>query len=80
MPLRWNGEPDPSDPRYQDLSRRLDFAVHLAFYAAINSGLWFVQQIRHPWQHLTWLSLVWLLGLVLHLTVVLRMRAGRRAD
>lgn len=80
MPLRWNGKPDPSDPRYQDLSRRLDFAVHLALYAAINSGLWFVQLLRHPWQHLAWLNLGWLCLLALHLTMVWRMRARQDAS
>ncbi|MXY62475.1 MAG: hypothetical protein F4Y87_03350 [Synechococcus sp. SB0665_bin_28] len=74
MPLRWIGEPDPADPRYQDLERRVNFALHGALYAALNSGLWFTQLLRHPWPHLGWFSLVWLLALLVHLAVVVQRR------
>lgn len=74
MPLRWIGEPDPADPRYQDLERRVNFALHGALYAALNSGLWFTQLLRRPWPHLGWFSLVWLLALLVHLAVVVQRR------
>jgi hypothetical protein len=42
-------------------------------FAALNSGLWFVQGMRHPWPHLAWLTEGWSALLVLHLlSVVLR--------
>ncbi len=75
MPLRWIGEPDPEDLRYQDLERRVNLALHGALYAALNSGLWFTQLLRHPWSHLGWFSLVWLLALLVHLAVVAQRQA-----
>ena len=79
MPLRWIGEPDPADPRYQDLERRVNLALHGALYAALNSGLWFIQLLRHPWSRPGWFSLVWLLALLVHLAVVAQRRIRRRA-
>ncbi|WP_306806790.1 hypothetical protein [Candidatus Synechococcus spongiarum] len=74
MPLRWLGEPDPTDPRYQDLERRVNLALHGALYAALNSGLWFTQLLRHPWPRLGWFSLAWLLALLVHLAIVVQRR------
>ena len=74
MPLRWTGKPDPGDPRYQDLERRVNLALHVALYSALNSGLWFTQLLQHPWSHLSWFSLTWLLALLVHLAVVIQGR------
>ena len=74
MPLRWIGKPDPADPRYQDLERRVNLALHGALYAALNSGLWFIQMLRHPWNHPGWFSLTWLLALLVHLAIVAQRR------
>ena len=74
MPLRWIGEPDPADPRYRDLERRVNLALHAALYAALNSGLWFTQMLRHPWTRLGWFSLAWLVALLVHLAVVVQRR------
>lgn len=41
MPPRWPREPDRKDPAYRRLDDRMNFAVHVAIFAAINSGLWF---------------------------------------
>jgi len=81
MPLRWIGEPDPGDPLYQDLERRINLALHCAVYGALNSGLWFMELLRHPWSHLPWFSLGWLLVLLGHLgfVVVLHQRVRRGA-
>jgi hypothetical protein len=49
-------------------------------FAAINSGLWVVQGLRHPWAHLDWFSLGWALLLVVHVSVVVRLRPGPDAD
>jgi hypothetical protein len=46
-------------------------------FAALNSGLWVVQELRHPWPHLNWLSLGWLALLLIHGGVVIAMRPTR---
>jgi len=43
-------------------------------FAALNSGLWFVQELRHPWPHLNWLTLGWGAALLVHGSVVLALR------
>lgn len=49
-------------------------------FAAVNSGLWFFQEMRHPWSHLNVVTGLWLVGLVIHLTVVLRLRPEPEPD
>jgi hypothetical protein len=41
MPPRWSRKPDRADPEYRKLDDRMNFAVHVAIFAAVNSGLWF---------------------------------------
>jgi hypothetical protein len=41
MPPRWPRKPDRADPAYRKLDDRMNFATHVALFAAINSGLWF---------------------------------------
>ncbi|HJN35979.1 MAG: hypothetical protein AB8E74_01335 [Prochlorococcus sp.] len=74
MPIRWYGPADPTNPTYQNFSRVVNLTLHGMSFAAVNSGLWFVQEIRHPWTHLGWFSGLWLLGLSIHLIVVIAMR------
>ncbi|MBP0015012.1 MAG: 2TM domain-containing protein [Roseofilum sp. SBFL] len=68
MPPRWPRKPDRNnDPDYRRLDDRMNFALHVAIYAATNSGLWFVHQIKPDtllW--LTWFSLGWLGLLAIH--------------
>ena len=67
MPPRWPRKPDRRDPAYRKLEDRMNFAVHVAVFAAINSGLWFAHQINVDW--VPWVSkvtLIWLAGLVAH--------------
>lgn len=67
MPPRWPRKPDRRDPEYRRLDDRMNFAVHVAIFAASNSGLWFYENL-HP-QALTglsWFTLSWLAILVLH--------------
>lgn len=67
MPPRWPRKPDRRDPAYRKLEDRMNFAVHVALFAAVNSGLWFVHQVNTGW--LPWVSkftLVWVAGLVAH--------------
>ena len=76
MPIRWYGTGDQTDPVYLHFSRIVNLTIHAMAFAAINSGLWFFQQIRHPWSHLNWFSEFWLIGLIVHLAIVLSKRPG----
>ncbi len=71
MPLRWYGNGDPSDPLYLHFSRIVNLSIHAMSFAAVNSGLWLVQQIRHDWTQLQLFTLIWLVLLVAHLIFVI---------
>jgi hypothetical protein len=67
MPPRWPRKPDRRDPAFRKLDDRMNFALHVAIFAAVNSGLWFAHQINQTW--VPWVqsfTLVWLGGLTLH--------------
>ncbi len=67
MPPRWPRKPDRKDPAYRRLEDRINFAVHVALFAAINSGLWFVDIFKSAnWSWLVWLTSIWLGVLLLH--------------
>ena len=71
MPIRWYGPADPEDPTYRHFARIVNLVLHAMAFAAVNSGLWFVQNMRHPWPHLAWLTEAWgLLVLVQFVSVV----------
>ncbi len=74
MPIRWYGTGDPKDPLYQHYSRIVNFTIHAMAFAALNSGLWVFQQIRHPWAHLDLFSEVWLIAVLFHLAIVIAQR------
>ena len=72
MPPRWPREPDRGDPAYRKLEDRINFAVHVATYAAGNSGLWFFHIIlKSNWPWLIWLSGIWAASLAFHLLYIL---------
>ena len=68
MPPKWPRKPDrATDPAFRRLDDRMNFAVHVAVFSAVNSGLWFVNIIKLdtlPW--VRWMTPIWLGGLVLH--------------
>lgn len=67
MPPKWPRKPDRADPAYRRLEDRINFAVHVAAFAAFNSGLWFFHEFMPS--TLLWLpkfTLLWLGGLVSH--------------
>lgn len=67
MPPKWPREPDRADPAYRKLEDRINFAVHVAAFAAFNSVLWFFHEIMQD--TLLWLPKltgVWLLILGAH--------------
>jgi hypothetical protein len=59
MPIRWYGPANPEDPTYQHFNRIVNLVLHAMVFAAINSGLWFVQGMRHPFTNLAWLTGSW---------------------
>jgi integral membrane sensor domain MASE1 len=71
MPPRWPREPDRKDPAYRRLEDRINFAVHVATFSAINSGVWFVRIFKQTdWAWCSWLTGIWLGILVLHLIYI----------
>ncbi len=74
MPIRWYGPADPADPTYRHFERIVNLTLHAGLFAAVNSGLWFFQGMRHPWSHLGWMTAGWAGLLVLHGTVVVLQR------
>jgi hypothetical protein len=71
MPPRWPRKPDRNDPAYRKLDDRMNFAVHVAIFAATNSGLWFFHNfLKATWEWLPWLTAVWILVLLAHLIYI----------
>ncbi|BAY46559.1 hypothetical protein SAMD00079811_41710 [Scytonema sp. HK-05] len=71
MPPRWPREPDRKDPAYRKLDDRMNFAVHVAIFAAINSGLWFFHNFNSAtWEWLPWLTGLWSVVLLGHLIYI----------
>ena len=74
MPIRWYGPADPDDPTYRHFERIVNLTLHAALFSAVNSGLWVVQGLRHPWAHLAWLTVGWAALLLAHGSVVILQR------
>ncbi len=71
MPPRWPREPDRKDPDYRKLDDRMNFAVHVAIAALINSGLWFFHQLRSTtWEWLPLVTASWIVVLLVHLIYI----------
>lgn len=67
MPPRWPRQPDRRDPDYRRLADRMNFAVHVGIFAAINSGVWFFRILQaETWPWALWLTSGWLTVLVAH--------------
>ncbi|MEM9121660.1 MAG: 2TM domain-containing protein [Cyanobacteria bacterium P01_F01_bin.56] len=67
MPPRWPRKPDRRDPDFRKLDDRMTFAVHVAGFTAVNSGLWFVHQINEAW--VPWIikvTPIWFIVLAIH--------------
>ena len=74
MPIRWYGPADPKNPTYRHFSRVVNLIIHIMAFAALNSGLWFFELIRHQWVNLSIFTEVWLVFLLLHFAVVIALR------
>lgn len=67
MPPRWSRIPTRQDPEFRKLDDVMNFAVHVAIFAAINSGTWFVRTLQHQdWSWTVWMTGGWALALVAH--------------
>ncbi|MGF1489609.1 MAG: 2TM domain-containing protein [Prochloraceae cyanobacterium] len=72
MPPRQSPQSDRQNPEYRKIDDRMNFAFHVAVFAAINSGLWFVQIIKFPqWQGAIWITGIWGSILLFHLIYIL---------
>ena len=61
MPIRWYGPANPEDPTYRHFERIVNLCLHGGVFAAVNSGGWFLQEMRHPFPDgsLTWITSLW---------------------
>jgi len=67
MPPRWPRKPDRKDPAFRRLDDRMNFATHVAIFAAINSGIWFFQGLQpQAWSWPLGFTGIWLAVLVAH--------------
>ena len=67
MPPRWPRQPDRRDPDYRRLGDRINFALHIAIFAAINSGCWFFRTVQAAdWAWVVWLTGGWVAVLLIH--------------
>jgi hypothetical protein len=67
MPPRWPRQPTRTDPSYRKLDDRMNFAVHVGIFAAVNSGVWFFRTLQlAAWRWPLWLTGIWALLLVAH--------------
>lgn len=67
MPPRWPRQPTRTDPAYRKLDDRMNFALHVAIFAAINSGVWFVRNFQlASWTWTFWFTGIWAIALVAH--------------
>ena len=71
MPPRWPRKPDRADPDYRKLDDRMNFAIHVGVFAASNSGVWFVHNLKAAtWPWIIWFTGVWGVILLLHLIYI----------
>ena len=81
MPIRWYGPADKTDPTYCHFERIVNFCLHGGVFAAVNSGIWFLQDMRHPLAGgtLPWITGGWLALLIGQLINVI-MRRPKAAE
>ncbi|AGY56784.1 2TM domain-containing protein [Gloeobacter kilaueensis] len=67
MPPRLSSPPDPQSPEYRSLRDKINFAVHVGLFAAVNSGIaFFARLLQADWPWRSWLLLAWLFILIAH--------------
>ena len=80
MPIRWYGPANPEDPTYRHFERIVNLCLHGGVFAAVNSGGWFLQEMRHPFPDgsLTWVTSLWATLWLGQLIWVILQRPSRR--
>jgi hypothetical protein len=79
MPPKLSRPPDPNDPEYQSLERRINFALHVGIFAASNSFIWFVRSITYAnWEWTLWLTSGWIVLLVGHGSWLISKEKGKQ--
>ncbi|MEM6838100.1 MAG: 2TM domain-containing protein [Cyanobacteria bacterium P01_C01_bin.120] len=74
MPPVWPRKPDRRDPAFRKLDDRMTFAVHVAAFAAVNSGLWFAHRINPIWvPWVTKITPIWMVVLFIHAVYIFAM-------
>lgn len=67
MPPKLSSPPDPRSAEYRQLRDKINFAVHVGLFAALNSGIAFFGRLwQADWPWVLWLFLGWALLLVAH--------------
>ncbi|BEV35599.1 hypothetical protein [Synechococcus sp. M16CYN] len=82
MPIRWYGPANPQDPIYRHFERIVNFCLHAGIFAATNSGIWFLQEMKHPFPEpsLAWITGIWASILTIHLINVIAQRQPSRPN
>ncbi|PSO53258.1 MAG: hypothetical protein BRC40_00885 [Cyanobacteria bacterium QH_8_48_120] len=71
MPPRWPRQPTRQDPEYRRVDDRMNFAIHVGLFAALNSGLWFVYQLETAtWAWAKWVTGIWAFALLAHMIYI----------
>lgn len=71
MPPRWPRKPDRNDPAYRRLDDRMNFAMHVAIFAACNSGLWFFHNLQNAtWPWAKWVTGIWATVILIHMIYI----------
>ncbi len=72
MPPQWSKKPDRKDPEYRKIDDRMNLALHVAIFTAVNSGMWFFRDLQFfTWGGTIWVTGIWGLLLTLHLLYIL---------
>jgi hypothetical protein len=67
MPPRWSRVPTRDDPEYRRLDDRMTFAVHVAAFIALNSGMWFFRLLQKAdWSWSPIMTISWAVVLAAH--------------
>lgn len=67
MPPRWSRKPDRNDPEYRLLDDRMNFAIHFLTFSLLNSGMWFLYQLKSAdWSWSKWVTGIWAVFIIIH--------------
>ncbi len=71
MPPRWPRKPDRADADYRRLDDRKNFALHVMIFLCLNSGVWFVYNLKQAdWTWPVWFTGIWGIILLIHFVYI----------